>query len=794
MSTAAKTTDFTLSPSETLEKPPDRADLVFSTTASNRDDLQFPPGYPKRDNDPAEAKENSPDYKPIEGIPVYGMRAVRIHEIIDALLENNPNADDELVSRAYVFAATAHQGMLRRSGEPYLIHPLAVAWILTDMRLDAVAVAAGLLHDVVEDTKYTLDDIRREFGPEVTRIVDGVTKISKLNFSSATERAATNMRKMILAMLTDLRVIMVKLADRLNNMRTLGFMPQEKQVIIAKETLDIFAPLAARLGIQKIQTELEDLSFFYLEPQAYIKLRQDIYAGHQDRQKYVEEVKAFLFSRMAEFGIACEIEGRPKHLFSIWRKMNEQNLPFEQIFDLVAFRIIVNEVQDCYSALGVIHSIFRPIPGRFKDYISLPKQNGYRSLHTAVVGLNNYRMEIQIRTKEMHAYAEEGIAAHWRYKEGGHSSQEESQRINSLRSILAWQDMADPSSFLNSIRESLAEQNSIFVYTPQGDVKELPLGATPLDFAYAIHSDIGNHCGGAKINGIMANIRQKLNSGDTVEILTNPKAIPSRDWLRHVASSKARARIKQWFAAAEKTQAEIFGQDLLVQEMRRRRLKKTRLSKEVLQKLGFETLDELNAAVAYGRVSVRRVMETILPELQLEPQSPPQPPKASFPDSQKAIDGILVKGVDDIFVRYGKCCAPVPGEPIVGFLTHGNGVTIHTTNCKSLIGLDPERFIEVSWDLAGAKELSYEIYLKVQIRPSKGGLAKIMTTLAEHVADIIEANTNDAKSGSLLFKVAVENFNQYLDSIKALTDLGNLVARVERFYPDEYGETEEPVD
>ncbi|MDR1577943.1 MAG: bifunctional (p)ppGpp synthetase/guanosine-3',5'-bis(diphosphate) 3'-pyrophosphohydrolase [Deltaproteobacteria bacterium] len=759
----------------------------------SEEELRFPPGYPKREDSSSETKPEPVDYKPMEGIPVYGMRAVRIHEIVDALLEQNPNADDELVNRAYVFAATAHQGMTRRSGEPYLIHPLAVAWILTDMRLDATIVTAGLLHDVVEDTSHTVEDIKREFGSDVAGIVDGLTKISKLNFNSATERAASNMRKMILAMLTDLRVILVKLADRLNNMRTLGFMPPEKQKAIAKETLDIFAPLAARLGIQKIQSELEDLSFFYLEPEAYFKLRQDIHSGRQDRQKYVEEVKAFLSARMTEFGIACEIEGRPKHLYSVWRKMREQNLPFEQIFDLVAFRIIVNEVQDCYSALGVIHSIFRPIPGRFKDYISLPKHNGYRSLHTAVVGLKNIRIEIQIRTKKMHAYAEEGIAAHWLYKEGGQLSEEETQRISSLRSVLSWQDnLSDPTSFLNSIRESLAEEDNIYVFTPQGDIKELPMGATPLDFAYSVHTYIGNHCGGAKVNGQMTSLRQKLNSADTVEIITNPASSPSRDWLRHVVTSKARARIKQWFAAAEKTQAELFGQDLLVQEMRRRRLKKSRLSKEVLRKLGFQTLDELNTAVAYGRVTVRRVMETILPELLTEPPKPPDP-KTAVKEPQKTLKGVLVRGVDEVFVRYGKCCSPVRGEPIVGFLTHGNGVTIHTTNCQSIIGLDPERFIEVSWDQSEIKDQTYEIGLKVQTRPIKGGLSKIVAVLSSQVVDIIEAHTSDAKTGRLMFKVTVRDFDQYQDTIKALTELGGLVERVEREYPEAGLEIEDEV-
>ncbi|MDR1871185.1 MAG: bifunctional (p)ppGpp synthetase/guanosine-3',5'-bis(diphosphate) 3'-pyrophosphohydrolase [Deltaproteobacteria bacterium] len=765
---------------------------VISPPESATEELQFPPGYPERD--PLAPKEGEKtDYKPMEGISAYGMRAVRIHEIVDTLLENHPNSDDEMVNRAYVFAAAAHKNMTRRSGEPYLIHPLAVAWILTDMRLDATTVTAGLLHDVVEDTKFTIEDIEREFGPDVARIVDGVTKISKLNFTSATERAASNMRKMILAMLTDLRVILVKLADRLNNMRTLGFMPLDKQKVIAKETLDIFAPLAARLGIQKIQSELEDLSFFYLDPKAYFKLRQDILAGRLDRQKYVEEVKSFLSFRMAEFGIACEIEGRPKHLYSVWRKMTEQNLPFEQIFDLVAFRIIVGEVQDCYSALGVIHSIFRPIPGRFKDYISLPKQNGYRSLHTAVVGLKNTRIEIQIRTRQMHAYAEEGIAAHWRYKEGAQLSEEESKRINSLRSILDWQDnLDDPNSFLTSIRESLAERENIYVFTPQGDIKELPIGATPLDFAYSVHSDIGNHCAGARVNGIIANVRQTLSSGDTVEIITNPSASPSKDWSRHVVTSKARARIKQWFAAAEKTQAEVFGHDLLVQEMRRRRLKKTRLSKEVLKKLGFQTLDELNTAVAYGRISVRRVMETILPELEVNPPSAPASDPKTPVDNLKALDGVLVRGVDEVFVRYGQCCSPVPGEPIIGFLTRGNGVTIHAAGCKALIGLDPERFIEVTWDRAEAnKDVTHEIFLEVLFKPSKGALSRIVAALSEEVMDIIEVQANESKNGRLLFKVAVKDFTQCQAAVKGLTELKDLVESVSRHYPAEDLEAEE---
>ncbi|MDR1487298.1 MAG: bifunctional (p)ppGpp synthetase/guanosine-3',5'-bis(diphosphate) 3'-pyrophosphohydrolase [Deltaproteobacteria bacterium] len=724
-------------------------------------------------------------YQPLEGMPVYGSRPVRIGEIIDSLLEQNPDADDDMVRRAYVFAASAHHGMTRRSGEPYLNHPLAVAAILCDMKLDISAVAAGLLHDTVEDTDVKVEDIRKNFGVDVANIVDGVTKIGKFNFNSATEREASNMRKMILAMLTDLRVILVKLADRLNNMRTLGFMPQEKQRQISKETLEIFAPLASRLGIHKIQSELEDLSLFYAEPETYDKLRQALSEGRNDRQAYVTEVKAFLTAKIAEFGIKAEIEGRPKHIYSIWRKMNDQNLPFEQIFDLVAFRIIVNQVQDCYSALGVIHSIFKPIPGRFKDYISLPKNNGYRSLHTAVVGLNNTRMEIQIRTHEMHSYAEDGIAAHWRYKDGGRISDEESQRINALRSILSWQsNLEDPRAFLNSIKESLAQNESIFVFTPTGDVKELPVGATPLDFAYSIHTDVGHHCGGARVNGIMANVRQKLQNGDAVEIITSRVSSPSSDWLRHVASTKAKTRIRQWLAAEEKKQAVEFGCDLITQEMRRHKIGRAKLTKEVLSSLGFDGFDELNAAVAFGKLSLKTVMTAIKPELKVAQAQEKPDAKAAYQQTQaKPLTGVLVKGIEDVFVRYGKCCTPVPGEPIVGFLTQGKGVTVHTSDCRSLVGLDPDRFIDVTWDTKRAEEVTYDIYIKLQILHVHGALSRIVAVITEHVEDIVEAHTGDAKEGRLWFRVAVNDFNQYLGMLSALKAMTNVVEWVERFYP-----------
>ncbi|MDR2442547.1 MAG: bifunctional (p)ppGpp synthetase/guanosine-3',5'-bis(diphosphate) 3'-pyrophosphohydrolase [Deltaproteobacteria bacterium] len=740
--------------------------------------------------------QTAPDsYRPLEDIPVYNTRPVRIGEIIDSILEQNPQADDDLVRQAYVFMFTAHHGETRRSGEPYFNHPLAVASILADMKLDVHSIAAGLLHDTVENTPVTISDLRRNFGPEVATIVDGVTKINKFQFSSQTEREASNMRKMILAMLTDLRVIMVKLADRLNNMRTLGFMPLDRQAAISRETLEIFAPLASRLGIHKIQSELEDLSLFYLEPYAYRTIRQALSEGRNDRQTYVAEVKKFLTAKVREFGIEADIEGRPKHIFSIWRKMKEQNLPFEQIFDLVAFRIIVNQVQDCYSALGVIHSIFKPIPGRFKDYISLPKNNGYRSLHTAVVGLNSMRMEIQIRTHEMHSYAEDGIAAHWRYKDGGRISDVESQRINSLRATLSWQStLEDPGSFINSIKDSLAEEDALFVFTPTGEVKELPVGATPIDFAYCIHTDIGNHCSGARINGVMATLRQKLQNGDTVEIMTSRASNPSQDWLRYVVSPKAKTKIRQWLSAEEKKQAVEFGRTLVIQEMRRHKISRDKLTPEILSSLGFNTFDELNVAVAYGKIIIKTIIAAIKPELksqkELPPPERPQQVKAKAANIETPSTKVLVKGVGDVFVRYGKCCTPVPGEPIVGFLTQGQGVTVHSADCRSLMGLDHDRFIEVSWDTDPADDTAYDIFVKIQTHKVRGAYSRIVQAITDKVVDIIEAHTDNNGDGSLWFRLAVSNFNQFLAMMASLKAMTNVVERVERFYPDGQGGSE----
>ena len=730
-------------------------------------------------------------YVPLEDAPVYGGQPVRIEDIIDSLMKNHPGADVTLVQRAYIYAAAAHQGMRRRSGEPYLNHPLAVAGILCDMKLDVATVAAGLLHDTIEDTEATFDDISQKFGREVATIVDGVTKISQMNFSSATERKATNMRKMILAMLTDLRVILVKLADRLNNMRTLGFMPEHKQKLISSETLEIFAPLASRLGIHKIQTELEDLCLFYLETQAYSDIRLNLSAGRSDRQQYVQEVIEYLSRRVQEFKIKAQIEGRPKHIYSIWKKMRDQGLSFDQLYDLTAFRIIVDSIQDCYSALGVIHSIFKAIPGRFKDYINLPKANGYQSLHTAVIGLRNNRMEVQIRTHEMHNYAENGIAAHWRYKDGGAISKEENQRILALRSILSWQEnLEDPDAFLNSVKESLADRESIYVFTPAGDVKELPAGACPVDFAYAIHTMVGHNCVGAKVNGAIVPLRHKLQNGDTVEVMTNRNGTPSRDWLNFAVSPRAKARIRQWFAAEERAKAVDFGHDLLEKEMRRAGIPKAKLANtDFLKNLGFNNLDELNAAVAFGKLPFTRIMQLLAPDKYKTP--PPPEPSARSQASREHQEGpdfsknILVAGVDNVFVRPAKCCAPIPGEPIVGYITQGHGVSVHSATCSSLSGLDPDRMVSVTW--SGHEEALFEVYVKVRTDNTPGTFLQVLNVVSPRVDNIVEVHgADEAAGGSMWFRLAVRNQNQFETMMKAVKDLPT-VKRVDRFFPEKTG-------
>ncbi len=696
------------------------------------------------------------EYVPLEDAPVYGGQLVRIEEILESLIKNHPSADVPLVQRAYIYAASAHQGMVRRSGEPYLNHPLAVAAILCDMKLDVATVAAGLLHDTIEDTEATFGEIERKFGRDVAVIVDGVTKISKMNFSSATERKAENMRKMILAMLRDPRVLLVKLADRLNNMRTLGFMPDHKQTQIASETLEIFAPLASRLGIHKIQTELEDLCLFYLEPAAYDDIRMNLSAGRSDRKAYVAEVIDYLTKRTLEFNIKADIEGRPKHIYSIWKKMRDQNLTFNQLYDLTAFRIIVDEVHECYSALGVIHSIFKAIPQRFKDYINLPKPNGYQSLHTAVIGLRN---------------------------DGGKVNQSENERVQALRSFLSWMENLDKDAFYNSVRETLAEDKSIYVFTPAGDIKELPPGSCPVDFAYSVHSMVGHNCVGAKVNGAIVPLRHKLQNGDMVEVMTNRNATPSRDWLNYAASPRAKARIRQWFANEEKERAVDFGHDLLEKEMRRAGIPKSRLANPaLLRELGFANLDDLNAAVAFGKLPFKKIMHIIAPEKFKEPEVKKTPPPKAPEGEVDFSKSVLVSGASDIFVHQAKCCSPLPGEPIIGYITQGHGISIHSATCSSLAGLDPDRLINVSW--SEHEDVSYEVHVKILTLDKPGVLMKVIDAMSPRVENIIGAQIGgDLVSGVMNFTLSVKNQKQFLAMIEAVKKIP-AVKRIDRWFPE----------
>ena len=654
-----------------------------------------------------------------------------------------------------MYSAKVHLGQIRRSGEPYLSHPLEVAGLLADMKLDVATVTAGFLHDTIEDTTATLEDIENMFGGEVAAIVDGVSKISQITFSTHAERQAENMRKMILAMATDIRVILVKLADRMHNMRTLGFMPLPKQANIAQETLDIYAPLASRLGIHKIQSELEDLSLFYLEPEIYETVRSGIARQRGVRDKYIRDTIAFIKPRIEEFNISYQIEGRSKHIYSIYRKMIEQNLTIDQVYDLIAYRIIVESLKDTYAVLGVIHSLFKPIPGKFKDYISLPKENGYQSLHTTVIGAQGERMEVQIRTHEMHLYAENGIAAHWRYKEGDRTEETESVRFAWLRSLLEWiQDLKDPNEFLASLKRDLFP-NDVYVFTPAGDVKELPKGATPVDFAYAVHSEVGHRCTGAKINGAIVPLKYQLQNGDTVEIITSKNHVPSKDWLNFTVTSQARNRIRQWYKIEERTRSITLGRELLEKSFRRGDLNFKQLLKEgemnrVAKHFSLTGSEDLLAAVGFGKLTANQVLGKF--------KSPEEKAQSLMDRMVRAVrkkprDGIKVRGVEDVLVRFAGCCSPLPGEDIVGFITQGRGVSVHIHNCKNMIGVDPQRSIAVEWDSdqIEADVLTYPVHIQVVSEDQKGVLADLSGSISGTNANITAAKveiTPDKKAVS----------------------------------------------
>jgi guanosine-3',5'-bis(diphosphate) 3'-pyrophosphohydrolase len=713
---------------------------------------------------------------------------LRFNDILDRLVSYNPNADTDPLRKAYVFSAKVHLGQVRLSGEAYLTHPLEVTGILTQMRLDVATLATGLLHDTVEDTLTTLEEIRENFGDEISQLVDGVTKISRISLRSSEESQAENFRKMILAMVKDIRVILIKLADRLNNMQTLKYHSPEKQAEIAQETLDIYAPLANRLGIDWIKAELENLAFKHLYPDIYEYINRKIAKKEKERYRYTDEVKRTLKKKLYENQIEGEVTGRLKQIYSIYLKMKDQNIDFDQVYDITAFRVVVDSIKDCYDVLGIIHSLWKPIPGKFKDYIGLPKENMYQSLHTAAIGPYGERIEIQIRTQEMHRIAEEGIASHWKYKEGKAFDEADDKRFTWLRQLLEWQrDLKDDQEFIESVKVDLFP-HEVYIFTPKGEVKEFPIGATPVDFAYSIHSDIGNHCVGAKVNGRIVPLKYEFKSGDTVEILTSPNQKPSKDWLKFVKTPRAKTKIRQWFKSEEREKSVAIGKEILEREFRKYDLQQTKLMKsgelaKVAGEFSFQGTEDLVAAVGYGKVTANQIIGKLLPPERLEQKEEQE--ESRLKSLLHKItrtgpkDSILIKGIDNVMVRYAGCCNPVPGERVVGFITRGRGVTIHTVDCQSMVDEDPNRKVEVEWD--STKGYSYPVRIRIYSDDKKGLLAEISVSLSSNEANITNARveTTDDRKAIGTFELQIRDLNHLKKVMKSLEKIKG-VHRVER--------------
>jgi GTP pyrophosphokinase len=713
---------------------------------------------------------------------------IRFEDLVEKVRAYNSDGDTELLRRAYVFSATEHKGQVRYSGEPYLIHPLEVADILADMRLDVVAIAAGLLHDVVEDTLTTVERIEQLFGPDVAHVVEGVTKLSALPFSSKEERQAESFRKMLLAMVDDIRVIMVKLADRLHNMRTLHHMPEEKRGGIAQETLDIYAPIAGRLGMSKMKNELEELCFRSLEPRAYDQLKGRVESRRRATEGMVEELRHTIELKLREAQVpVLRIDGRIKRLYSIHLKLKRQKIDLEQVYDFVALRIVTQSIRDCYATLGIIHQTWSPVPGRIKDFIAMPRPNGYQSLHTSVVSDRGFPFEVQIRTDDMHRIAEDGIAAHWKYKEGRVGSQRDEQYFQWLRQLLEWQqEIRDPREFIQNLKVDLYPEE-VYTFTPRGEVKSLPRGATPVDFAFAIHTDVGNQCVGARVNGKMVPLRQRLKNGDIVEIVTQAGHTPSRDWLNFVVTSKARNKIRHFLHAEEKRRALELGRKLFERDARRFDVNLKQLLEgpalvQVANDSGFQKVEDLFAAIGYGRTDARQVLTRLVPQDQLKER----PPDGAISSVVKRVFGsgeerITVRGADDIMVFRARCCNPIRGERIVGYITRGKGVSVHSSHCPNVLNLlyDPERRIEVEWE-KGEGEAAYTVRLTLLVQDRRGILADVSAKVAGINTNIrtMEATT-DEKEGRIDMTVEVNDLKHLDKVVKSLRGVDG-VLNVER--------------
>jgi GTP pyrophosphokinase len=709
---------------------------------------------------------------------------IRFEDLVEKVRAGNPDADIELLRRAYVFSAFEHKGQVRHSGEPYLVHPLEVADLLADMKLDVVTIAAGLLHDIVEDTQTPIDRIRELFGADVAHVVEGVTKLGAIPFSSSEERQAENFRKMLLAMVDDIRVILVKLADRLHNMRTLHHLPEERRVKIAQETRDIYAPIANRLGMSKVKNELEELAFKYLEPKAYESLRSRVESRRRATEGMIEELKKTITAKLAEAQVpVIAIDGRIKRLFSIHQKLKRQRIDLDQVYDMVALRIVTQSVKDCYAALGIIHQTWSPVPGRIKDFIAMPRPNGYQSLHTSVVSERGFPFEVQIRTAEMHRVAEEGIAAHWKYKEGRIGADRDEQYFIWLRQLLEWQqEVRDPQEFLQNLKIDLYPEE-VYIFTPKGEVKALPRDATPVDFAYAIHTDVGHQCVGARVNGKMVPLRTRLRNGDIVEIATAAGHKPSRDWLSFVTTSRARNKIKHYIHAEEKVRSLELGRKLFEKEARRFGINMKSLAEgdglgRVAGEYGMTKPDEVFAAIGYGKLAPKAVLAKLVPQDQLK-EAPPETGLASVVRRvlRTGEEKIKVRGVDDLMVFRARCCNPIRGEQIVGYITRGKGVSVHSASCPNVLNLlyDPERRIDVEWD-KGADTAPYTVRLSIQVEDRRGILADVSAKIAGINTNIrnVEATTTD-QMGRIDMTVEISDVKHLQKVIKSLKSIDGVV-------------------
>jgi GTP diphosphokinase / guanosine-3',5'-bis(diphosphate) 3'-diphosphatase len=719
---------------------------------------------------------------------------IRISDIIDKVLENNPESDLDIIDKAYIYSARVHDGQVRLSGEPYLSHPLEVAYILADMRLDPISIAAGLLHDVVEDTHATLEEIEADFGKDIAHIVSGVTKLSKVHSHSAQERHAESIRKMILAMADDIRVILIKLADRLHNMRTLKYhRKEEKKRSISQETLDIYASIASRLGIYWMKKELEDTSFRYIHPEEYSKIRGLVSKDQAERENYLESVRDLIRKELEKSNLPCEVTGRYKHFFSIYQKMLQQNLEFEDVYDIVAFRIITDTKSHCYEALGVLHALWKPIDIKFKDYIGRPKPNMYQSLHTTVIGPYGERVEIQIRTYEMDRVANAGIAAHWGYKEGKQVDENISQKFAWLQTLIENQaSINDPDEFLESVRIDLFP-DEVYVFTPRGEIRSLVKGSTPVDFAYLIHTEVGNQCTGAKVNGRMAPLKHELQTGDVVEIITSKNHHPSKDWLSFVKTVKARSRIRQWIKTQEKERSITLGREMCEKAFRKYKISfsgqiKSDEMNQVMEEFGFKTLDDLIANVGYGKITPLQIAKKYLNKTGdgESEEGEGEDLHGNFLDKiihrvrrKKTGPGVTVKGMDDILVRFGKCCQPVAGDPITGYITRGRGVTVHRANCVNALQMSPDRKINVSW--TDDSNETYPVKIHIRSLDRVGLLADLASNISKNGANIVNAHSEirDDKTVDSIFTLAVKD-TEHLDRVLSALKKVKQINRVHR--------------